>query len=50
MHGFDSHQHLKNKDAQVVELVYTRHLKCRERKLMWVRLPPWANQWEIVLK
>ena len=23
-------------------MVYTRHLKCRGRKAVWVRVPPWA--------
>ena len=34
MHGFDSHQHLKNEDAQVAELAYAEDLKSSAARLV----------------
>ena len=36
-------QRVNETHAEVVELVYTRVSKTRDRKVMWVRLPPSAR-------
>jgi hypothetical protein len=33
----------RNLKAEVAELAYARHLKCREIYLLWVRVPPSAR-------